>query len=696
MNVSFTGSLKTKVALWSGISILVTAGIIIFHSVLSLREAAISSARNNMIAMAREVSSVENEISSALDAARNISNILDRIKNPDNPVDMQRFEVVDMLLHFLEDQPDFSGLFTVWEPNAFDGLDIGFSEERGHDASGRFAPLWQRKGDIFELHSVFESNIQCPDGKLGEWYQLIKNHKREYIGDPVLYEGPDKNILQVSTAIVPILVRGKFFGVVGVEQDMTFLQTMADELNFYGVTGRMVIVSHQGSIVGLTGDKSWLGKNISEFLSGSDDILAQIKTGEEFLDFNSGLFYAFSPVQVGKTSKPWSVGIISPAKHLTEDVTAKIWKEISLFAVILLVMISLSVLVTRRMTGHLSQLLAAMSRVKDGELNHTVEIKSNDEIGQVAEIFNEMTAKLRENMDALADHQEKLEDTVKQRTKELKIAYDNLKATQAQLLHKEKMASIGQLAAGVAHEVNNPIGFVKSNLGALDKYLHRLNDYVDIQGSMLAELADDEQTKELKKHRRKLKIDLVQDDATSLVEESMDGVDRVKEIVQSLKDFSRVDQADFQKVDINQCLDETVMIMSKDLDDKATMHKKYGDLPLTICSPQQLNQAFMNILLNAAQAIEEKGTITLNTWLGGDSIFISIADTGVGIAEEDISRLFDPFFTTNDVGEGTGLGLSIVYDIITKEHKGEISVESEPGTGSIFTIRLPVVDRLAD
>jgi len=280
---------------------------------------------------------------------------------------------------------------------------------------------------------------------------------------------------------------------------------------------------------------------------------------------------------------------------------------------------------------------------------------------------------------------------VEKKNSELQHAYDELKAAQSQFVQQEKMASIGQLAAGVAHEINNPIGFVTSNLGTLKKYLGRITEFFQKQAEIYPQDAGDDRAGRLAEIRRQLKIEVVLDDLPSLITESLDGVERVRKIVQNLKSFSRVDQSDYSTADINQCLDDTLNIIWNELKYKCTVKKDYGELPPTKCYPQQLNQVFMNLLVNAAQAIEGQGEIVITTRASEAEITIAIADSGSGIPQENLHRIFEPFFTTKEVGKGTGLGLSITYDIVTKKHGGRIEVTSEPGKGTTFVVTLPVI-----
>ena len=285
----------------------------------------------------------------------------------------------------------------------------------------------------------------------------------------------------------------------------------------------------------------------------------------------------------------------------------------------------------------------------------------------------------------------KIAEELEAKNREIEQAYSDLKAAQSQILQQEKMASIGQLAAGVAHEINNPIGFISSNLGTLDKYLLRLSDFISSQSEVVAYLDSDmPAVAGLREKRKLLKLDYILEDVKQLIRESLDGADRVKKIVQDLKSFSRVDETEHKTSDINAGLESTINIVWNELKYKATLKKEFGDIPVTKCNSGQLNQVFMNLLVNSAHAIEKQGEIMVRTWHEGGSIFVSISDTGSGIPADKINRIFEPFFTTKEVGKGTGLGLSIAYEIIQK-HNGEISVQSEVGKGTTFTLRIPVV-----
>ncbi len=271
----------------------------------------------------------------------------------------------------------------------------------------------------------------------------------------------------------------------------------------------------------------------------------------------------------------------------------------------------------------------------------------------------------------------------------IKLTNTRLEEAQNQLLQAEKMASIGQLAAGVAHEINNPIGFVSSNLVTLRTYVEPMFDVLDLMVHTPPAALPAPVAKALTDLDKRIDLAFVKEDLPQLLDESADGLDRVKKIVQDLKDFSRVDHAEWQDADINAGLDSTLNVVMNEVKYKAEVRKDYGVLPPVRCIAAQLNQVFMNLIVNAAHAIPDRGEISLRTRAEGDWVCIEVKDTGVGMSDEVKRRIFEPFFTTKPVGKGTGLGLSLSYSIIQK-HAGRIEVDSLPGRGTTFRVRIPV------
>ncbi|SDH85315.1 His Kinase A (phospho-acceptor) domain-containing protein [Pseudomonas benzenivorans] len=256
-----------------------------------------------------------------------------------------------------------------------------------------------------------------------------------------------------------------------------------------------------------------------------------------------------------------------------------------------------------------------------------------------------------------------------------------LEKANAQLLQSEKLAAIGQLAAGVAHEINNPIGYVFSNLKTLAGYVHDLLRIIDaIDGAASLD--------ELRQLKHSLEYDYIRNDVEALIGESEDGIDRVKKIITSLKDFSHIDDDEFRLADLHRGLDSTLNVVNNELKYKAEVVKEYGELPEVECIPSQINQVMMNLLVNAAHAIEQFGRITLRSGQQDDWVWLEVEDSGQGIDPQVLNRIYEPFFTTKPVGKGTGLGLSLSYNIVRK-HSGRIEVFSQPGQGARFRVWLP-------
>jgi signal transduction histidine kinase len=338
----------------------------------------------------------------------------------------------------------------------------------------------------------------------------------------------------------------------------------------------------------------------------------------------------------------------------------------------------------RHILSRLREVSHHLRRYEVGDSPAKIFVQGNDEIGEMARAVEQFM----EDRRLLALTNQELED-----------AYSDLKHAQSSILQQEKMASVGQLAAGVAHEINNPMGFIFSNLQSLGKYTKRLIEFQHTQETTIVKLVEivpdscEPLLAELNQRRKEMKIERIVQDIDPMIQESLEGAERVKQIVQNLKSFSRLDENEFKKANINEGLESTLSIVWNELKYKATVEKSYGDIPDILCKAGQLNQVFLNLLVNAGQAIENQGKIEIKTWQENNNVFISVTDNGSGIPSEKISRIFEPFFTTKPVGKGTGLGLSIAYDII-KSHYGEIRVDSHIGEGTCFTIRLPIKDKV--
>jgi len=316
---------------------------------------------------------------------------------------------------------------------------------------------------------------------------------------------------------------------------------------------------------------------------------------------------------------------------------------------------------------------------------------------QIPEVFARISTHL--NLHIMQKQLAAQNQELMQRNMELSELNNKLSKVQMQLIQSEKLASLGQLAAGVAHEINNPMSFILSNLGMLKNYLETLFE-------MLIAYEHAEQTVglpnvilDLKELRQRLGIDFLKEDLPVLVNETLDGADRVRRIVQDLRHFSHVDASDkdWEYANLHKNIDSTLNIVANEVKYRADIVKEYGAIPDIECLPSQLNQVIMNLDINAAHAIEkeERGKITIRTGQEDEHVWIEITDTGCGIPEKNLASIFDPFFTTKPVGQGTGLGLAVSYSIIQK-HEGRISVHSKVGQGTSFRIVLPIRHRQSD
>jgi PAS domain S-box-containing protein len=278
----------------------------------------------------------------------------------------------------------------------------------------------------------------------------------------------------------------------------------------------------------------------------------------------------------------------------------------------------------------------------------------------------------------------------------------HMKKTTPKLIQQEKLASIGQLAAGIAHELNNPVGFISSNITSLRSYIDIIKGYIEQCEETLGCLPKDHndtlnnKAAKIREYREKQKVAYILGDIDDLMSESKEGIQRITEIVANLRNFSRIDNTStVEQYNINEALESTLIVAKNEIKYVAEVEKHFSKVPPVKCIGNEVNQVFLNIIVNAAQAIKslkykEKGCIAIKTYAHKNDVYCEISDDGPGIPKDIVSRVFDPFFTTKEVGQGTGLGLNISYDIIVNKHGGDLTVESETGKGTTFTVRLPI------
>jgi len=345
-------------------------------------------------------------------------------------------------------------------------------------------------------------------------------------------------------------------------------------------------------------------------------------------------------------------------------------------------------LLAKQVTKPVEELVLGVWEFSKGNLEYRTTLQTDDEIGILAKAFNYMAEKLHDLYTSLEQKVQERTVQLSSKNEELNKAYDELKDAQALLVHNEKMRSLGELVAGVAHELNNPINFIYGNMTHLSEYSENLIEIISKYEEFEKKL-DENDLKEIENYKEEVEYDFIKDDIPDLIKSCIEGADRSKNIVLELKNFSRLDQGVVKDIDINESIDSTLSILNNKYKNRVNIIKEYGKLPKVTCYAGQINQVFMNILDNAAQAIKDSGDVYIRTRTEENNAVIEIEDTGTGIDRETLPKIFDPFFTTKEVGSGTGLGLSVSYKII-KSHNGTIEVESEVGKGTKFSVKIPL------
>ncbi len=344
---------------------------------------------------------------------------------------------------------------------------------------------------------------------------------------------------------------------------------------------------------------------------------------------------------------------------------------ISVCGLVILLIIPTLLGISKMILRPLDYLVQAAHRIEEGESVSRIPVESTMELAVLTETFNRMSQKVT---GARKDLEKKI--------KELEVANREIQQTQAQLVHTSKMVSLGQLVAGIAHELNNPIGFIYANMTHLKEYSEKLIGLIEVAEKNPAKLTA---------AKKDVEFDYIVEDLPKLIRSCEDGARRTRDIVVGLRNFSRLDEAKLKEVDLAEAIRNTLDLLTGELKTRVKVETDFAAVPKVKCYASQINQVLMNLLTNAAQAIDDEGIIRIKTWQDQDMVKLSIKDDGHGISKKNLEKIFDPFFTTKPVGQGTGLGLSISYGIV-KKHGGEIDVISEQGKGTEFIVSLPIND----
>jgi len=397
---------------------------------------------------------------------------------------------------------------------------------------------------------------------------------------------------------------------------------------------------------------------------------------------------------IDDTSFGWIIGIGIDATDIFRPIRMMTWWLSFATSLLAVIVVLFTFVVAQGIAVPLRNLIKSAQTIAQGNLNQRVLVRSSDEVGILGSTFNDMARSLEAREKELQVLNRNLEDKVRQRTNELesshealKKAYLDLQSTQEQLVQTEKMASLGQLVAGIAHEIKNPLNFIYGNTGFLSDYTRKLEALLE-EYDRLPSLSPEDRTR-IAGMKESFNYNFIREDLPTLINNFTEGASRINQIVSDLRTFSRMDSYTMSEIDVHASIEISLNLLRNQYKERIEIHREYGDIPKIQGYSGKLSQVFMNLLANAFHAIGNQGDVWIRTRAAGETVEVEIQDNGHGIPRENLKRIFEPFFTTKAVGQGTGLGLSISYGII-EQHRGRIFIAQAPGGGSIFTVRLPI------
>jgi len=390
----------------------------------------------------------------------------------------------------------------------------------------------------------------------------------------------------------------------------------------------------------------------------------------------------------------WIVGVGIDETDIYRPIRNMKWVLAGATVLLAALVVFFTFIVAQGITVPLRNVIRTAKTIAQGDLNQRVAIHSSDEVGMLGSTFNDMARSLEARETQLQELNRNLENMVRQRTQELESSHDALKKayldlqnTQEQLVQTEKMASLGQLVAGIAHEIKNPLNFIYGNTGFLSEYTRKLQNLLEAYDRLPSLSSEDRAN--IAAMKENLNYEFIREDLRTLIENFTEGAARINTIVSDLRTFSRMDSDTISEIDVHASIEISLNLLRNQYKERVEIHREYGSIPKIRGYSGKLGQVFMNLLSNAFHAIANKGDVWIRTRADDGFVQVDVEDNGQGIARENLKRIFEPFFTTKTVGQGTGLGLSISYGII-EQHHGKILVSSAAGKGTIFTVRLPI------
>ena len=553
------------------------------------------------------------------------------------------------------------------------------------------------------------------------WYSETMKAKRPIWSDAYVWD-EETNVVSIAAGRPVYDANQQLIGAVGVDLMLSDISQFLRSLNI-GPAASIFIMERDGSLIASSGTEPVVTTVNQETqrvnaLQSQDPLmqataqqiqhrsrsLATIESAQQFeFESNGERQYVRVTPWRDHLGLNWLVVMRLPASNFMAEINQNTRTTVFLCLAALATAILTGLWTTRRIARPIQRLNQASQSIAAGELAQQMQPSRIHELSSLSGSFNQMAEQLRESFSALEQSNAILEERVEARTAELTHTLQDLQRTQAQLVQTEKMSSLGQLVAGVAHEINNPVNFIHGNLCHASQYTQDLLRLLDLYARHYPE-----PMAEIEAEIAAIDLDFLRQDIDKLHQSMFVGTNRIREIVLSLRNFSRLDEAGVKYVDLHEGLDSSLLILNNRLKAKPDcpaiqVIKDYGELPLVECYAGQLNQVFMSLLTNALDALDEfndsrsieqiqanPSLIQIQTRCTSGWVEIQIADNGPGMTEKVQAHLFDPFFTTKPVGQGTGLGLSISYQIITERHGGQLSCYSAAGQGATFVIKLPV------
>ncbi|MEO1144946.1 MAG: ATP-binding protein [Cyanobacteria bacterium J06638_22] len=565
------------------------------------------------------------------------------------------------------------------------------------------------------------------DPRVRPWYTSVAN--QYYPRWSEIYAMFPDNILAVTASYPVHDANDTFLGVFAVDLTLAGLTRFLQQLQI-GESGQAVIIERSGEVVALSAEENPFSQpdpNVepdrifledvespelsaaANHLQGAFDSLANIHKAQqlEFEIEGERQYLQVTPYS-DEMGLDWLIIVTLPESDFMAQIHENTQQTIILSLVAVGAAIALGFYTSSWISHPITRFNQASEAIATGDLDQTIEPQPIREMDTLAVGFNNMTTTLNQLIQELETANDELEARVEARTTELRQALDKLQQTQLKLVQSEKMSSLSQLVAGVAHEINNPIGVIHGNLDHASDYVKGLLNLLHLYEVALENGTLTAADSTIQETRDDLDVDFVRQDFPQLLKSMKSSTSRIQNIVESLRNFARLDEAKIKYVDLHEGLDSALMILQNRLRRSGScpaiqINKRYGDLPPVECHPSQINQVFLNILNNAIDAIRDRAaahphspsnlqpSIELHTQaLEGDWVQVEITDNGAGIPYTIQSKLFDPFFSSKPVGSGTGLGLFVGYQVIVEQHGGELTFTSTPGEGSTFSIKLPI------